>query len=191
MKRLAVLRVLRLLRVFRVIRAAKAAVYVKILINTLKQSRDALLLLLFVIAILVSLFASVLFFAEQTGQKFNKTEDQWYRFDGSVRYESLTNVTFSFVLVTHFFVFASPFQSIFHCLWWAIVTITTTGYGDTFPGNVTRLQDRSRSRSPVTSSVCLVTLAGKIVGGLCMLAGVTVCFSSFEFRNINRCDECR
>jgi hypothetical protein len=84
-KRLAVLRVLRLLRVFRVIRAAKAAVYVKILASTLKHSRDALLLLLFVIAILVSLFASVMFFAEQTGQKFNKTEETWHRYDGSVR----------------------------------------------------------------------------------------------------------
>lgn len=84
-KRLAVLRVLRLLRVFRVIRAAKAGVYVRILINTLKNSRDALLLLLFVISILVSLFASVLFFAEQTGQKFNKTDHEWFRLDGSTR----------------------------------------------------------------------------------------------------------
>jgi hypothetical protein len=84
-KRLAVLRVLRLLRVFRVIRAAKAGIYVRILINTLKNSRDALLLLLFVISILVSLFASVLFFAEQTGQKFNKTDHEWFRFDGSSR----------------------------------------------------------------------------------------------------------
>ncbi len=129
-KRLAVLRVLRLLRVFRVIRAAKASIYVKILIQTLKASRDALLLLVFVVAVLTSLFGSVMFFAEQTGQRFNSTEDSWYRFSGD----------------------KSPFQSIFDCLWWAIITITTVGYGDTFP----------------------VTLLGKIVAAICALTGVVV-----------------
>ncbi len=81
-KKLAVLRVLRLLRVFRVIRAAKAAVYVKILMATLKTSRDALLLLVFVVSVLTTLFGSIMFFAEQTGQKFNSTENTWYRFNG-------------------------------------------------------------------------------------------------------------
>ncbi len=81
-KKLAVLRVLRLLRVFRVIRAAKAAVYVKILIATLKTSRDALMLLVFVVSLLTTLFGSVMFFAEQTGQRFNSTDNTWYRFSG-------------------------------------------------------------------------------------------------------------
>ncbi|CAG8556295.1 17486_t:CDS:1, partial [Cetraspora pellucida] len=44
----------------------------------------------------------------------------------------------------------SPFQSIIHCFWWSIVTITTTGYGDVVP----------------------VTGIGKFIAGLTMSLGV-------------------
>ncbi len=81
-KQVTVLRALRLLRVFRVIRAAKSAIYVQILIATVKRSKDALLLLSFVVALFTTLFGSVLFFAEQTGQRFNVTDNTWYRFSG-------------------------------------------------------------------------------------------------------------
>lgn len=44
------------------------------------------------------------------------------------------------------------FKSIFHCLWWAVVTLTTVGYGDTFP----------------------ITVGGRIFTSLIILIGIGV-----------------
>eukprot|EP01060_Flectonema_neradi_P006601 TRINITY_DN1446_c3_g1_i1.p1 TRINITY_DN1446_c3_g1~~TRINITY_DN1446_c3_g1_i1.p1 ORF type:complete len:638 (+),score=84.13 TRINITY_DN1446_c3_g1_i1:102-2015(+) len=46
----------------------------------------------------------------------------------------------------------SPFQSIFHVFWYCMCTLTTVGYGDHYP----------------------VTIAGKIVGGFCIISGLFV-----------------
>lgn len=44
------------------------------------------------------------------------------------------------------------FGSIFHCMWWAIVTLTTVGYGDVYP----------------------ITVGGRIFTGIILLMGVGV-----------------
>jgi len=129
-RKLAVLRVVRLLRVFRVVRTARYNAYIHVLPSTLMHSMDALFLLLFVLLVVIVFFSSIFFFSEQTGQRFNSTDHVWYRHDGSV----------------------SPFQSIFHCFWWCIETVTTVGYGDVFP----------------------VTVLGKIVAGVSMIGGIVM-----------------
>ena len=44
------------------------------------------------------------------------------------------------------------FASVFHCLWWSVVTFTTVGYGDVYP----------------------ITLGGRIFTGLILLAGLGI-----------------
>ena len=44
------------------------------------------------------------------------------------------------------------FGSVFHCLWWAVVTLTTVGYGDVYP----------------------VTLGGKIFTAIILMVGLGV-----------------
>ena len=44
------------------------------------------------------------------------------------------------------------FGSVFHSLWWAVVTLTTVGYGDTYP----------------------VTVGGKIFTGLLLIVGLGI-----------------
>ncbi|MFH1922932.1 MAG: potassium channel family protein, partial [Planctomycetota bacterium] len=44
------------------------------------------------------------------------------------------------------------FASVFHCLWWSVVTLTTVGYGDVYP----------------------VTIGGKIFTAFVLIAGIGI-----------------
>ena len=61
-------------------------------------------------------------------------------------------VFFAAVMVYHFEHQAQPeaFASIFHALWWAVVTLTTVGYGDVYP----------------------VTAGGRVFTGFLLIAGL-------------------
>lgn len=102
-------------------------------------SLDALFLLLFFLVLGMVLFSSLLYFAEQTQEEFDEDLEEWYYTDDSDDPGKL-----------------SPYQSIPHTLWWCIVTMTTVGYGDTFP----------------------ITPLGKAVAGATMLLGLLVSASS-------------
>lgn len=125
---LAVVRVIRLTRVLRLFKLTKNIPEVQVMIHTLQRSASALLMLVFFIA-LASIFFSTLMFTVERGN-YNSNKQQYIRVDGSV----------------------SPFESIPATFWWAVVTMTTVGYGD----------------------VCPVTVMGKVIGSLTMLAGVVV-----------------
>lgn len=96
---LAVVRVLRLVRIFRVFKVSKysqnlkveftAAIIVmcKVIVATLKRSQDGLALLVFLVMLVMILFSSFIYFAEQSGSHYDEDLKQWLRKDGSVRYK--------------------------------------------------------------------------------------------------------
>eukprot|EP01063_Lacrimia_lanifica_P019690 TRINITY_DN27144_c0_g1_i1.p1 TRINITY_DN27144_c0_g1~~TRINITY_DN27144_c0_g1_i1.p1 ORF type:complete len:733 (+),score=169.19 TRINITY_DN27144_c0_g1_i1:140-2338(+) len=130
------LRVLRLARVFRVFKVGKYNTGLQLVICAMRQSTEALSLLGFLLGIALVLFASLVFIAEQTESTFDVNETLWY-------YDT-PNEDGVRVL--------SNFQSIPASMWWALVTLSTVGYGDMVPR----------------------TWFGKCVGMLCMVGGVLV-----------------
>jgi len=124
------LRMLRLMRVFRILKLSKRNVGLQAVVEAMLQSSEAISLLTFLLMIATVLFSSAMFFAEQTGSSFDADRQLWIRDDGQI----------------------SPFQSIFHTMWWCVVTMTTVGYGDDVP----------------------VTPLGKVIGSITMLCGVFV-----------------
>ena len=127
---LVLLRFFRLLRILRVLKLSRRNVGLLAVFEALYESSEAIALLGFLVITALMVFSTLMFYAEQLGARFDDYSNQWIRDDGSI----------------------SPFQSIFHTMWWCIVTMTTVGYGDDVP----------------------VTVTGKLVGGATMIAGVFV-----------------
>eukprot|EP00029_Vermamoeba_vermiformis_P011562 TRINITY_DN6381_c0_g1_i1.p1 TRINITY_DN6381_c0_g1~~TRINITY_DN6381_c0_g1_i1.p1 ORF type:complete len:494 (+),score=53.25 TRINITY_DN6381_c0_g1_i1:34-1515(+) len=101
------------LRVFRALRILKLGLYTDIVPTVgqaLRASIPGFVLLLEIVAILMLIFSTAMFYAEQTMSYFDASNTTWIRPDG-----------------------ASPFQSIAGTFWWSVVTVTTVGYGDSVP----------------------------------------------------------
>src|SRR5436309_8227258 len=90
------------------------------------------MVLLYFLIVLIG--SAALIYNIEHGEQFNQSEMKWYRIDVNGQLEQI------------------PFQSIIHTLWWSIVTLATTGYGDIVP----------------------ITVPGKIVAAITMICAILV-----------------
>jgi hypothetical protein len=132
---LAVIRILRLARVFRIFKLGKNNRSVELLSKTLAASTSVLVLLLFFFVLAVVVFGALVFYIEEGS--FKVTADFP---NGAYLRKNLISGEYE----------ESTFVSMWAGFYWAVITLTTTGYGDLVP-----LSD-----------------IGRFVANVCMLTGV-------------------
>eukprot|EP00960_Hanusia_phi_P063604 765519-Hanusia_phi.AAC.2 len=138
---LVVLRVVRLIKIFRIFRIGRYSEGLRILIYTIRQSKSELGVLFLMLAIAVVLYGSILHLSEFS-DCLGKDPPEYC--------EDRKN-----------------FESIPKSMWWAVVTLTTVGYGDVIPQTGT---------GKFFASLCVVT-------GVLMLSGpISVLSNTFGYR---------
>jgi len=138
---LVVLRLFRLTRIARAVRLGKYVEPVVVIGRTVKQSTKALYVLAFNLLIGIVIFGSLMYLCEQgtwnpTLRLYERTID--------IVYDPILNST---VEVLDGDTGGTPFRSIPHAFWWALVTSTTVGYGDNYP---------TTSAGKTVAMVCMV-----------------------------------
>jgi hypothetical protein len=115
--------VLRLIRLTRVFRAPAIKEPAGVILVTIQRSAKALFVLIVNLGLGVIIFGSLMYLVEKG--KWDASDRTYQRPTGrtwnanTVKWEQVTDT--------------SPFVSIPHTFWWAIVTATTVGYGDNYP----------------------------------------------------------
>ncbi|XP_010791211.1 potassium voltage-gated channel subfamily C member 1-like isoform X3 [Notothenia coriiceps] len=119
---LGFLRVVRFVRILRIFKLTRHFVGLRVLGHTLRASTNEFLLLIIFLALGVLIFATMIYYAERIGADPDDPT--------ACAHTAFKNIPIGF--------------------WWAVVTMTTLGYGDMYPE----------------------TWSGMLVGALCALAGV-------------------
>jgi len=139
---MVILKLIRLMRVVRAFRLGRRFEAVIIIARSMHRSTRALWVLVLNMTIGTVIFGAVMFFVEQGTydpytQRYTRP-GSWELNPDTQRYERAQE--------------DSPFESIPHAFWWALVTATTAGYGDMSP----------------------TTLLGKVTAGICMIWSLCV-----------------
>jgi len=139
-----VLRLIRLTRIFRAFKIPALSEPVIVISRTMTQSTKALYFLVFNLLLGVMIFGSLMYLAEGAS-KWDEVEQVFMRRAGktwnftSLQWEETWE--------------PSPFVSIPHTFWWALVTATTVGYGD----------ENNFPKTPFGKIVAVVTMIFSLV----------------------------
>lgn len=151
---LRVFRLVRLIRVIRVFKLGRYASGVRLTAKALAASSQAISVLLFLLVMGVLLFASALFHIERLScpnrQDMSLTELEAYAAECAIPFNRGVSPRFGLCCTDDGA--AADFPSIPAASWWALVTMTSVGYGEVYPK----------------------TTQGKCIGFVVMLTGMVV-----------------
>jgi hypothetical protein len=161
-KSLAILRVLRLARIVRVFKFGRYCPVLQIMVHSVWESGAALVGLAFYSVLTVTVFGSLVYFAE--GTTFTVGEDAvmlganstgvytrqyWnHNCDASVHPQGCLEIT--------------PFTSMPKAFWYALVTMTTVGYGDYVP---TSTEGKMIGAITMYVGIIMIALPISVLGG--------------------------
>jgi len=153
------IRIVRLVRLFRVFKLARYSSGLKLMMVAMSNSLQALGVLIFFLGIGCVMFSSIIFYVEKFGcpnrdelrsEPHESIDGQtmldWYDFECMERNAGMTDKG----LCCNDLDNPLDFPSILSTFWWAIVTMTTVGFGDSAP------------KTPL----------GKVFGSVTMLTGI-------------------
>eukprot|EP00756_Hemistasia_phaeocysticola_P022878 Hpha_TRINITY_DN15862_c1_g5::TRINITY_DN15862_c1_g5_i2::g.191787::m.191787 len=143
--------VLRVVRLLRILKLGRQFLAVQLMVIALSRCIEPLLVLMVGVNIItITLLGSSIYTVELAQASFNFTDQTWYRDVDSHLNDAGKKLYF---------------QSIPDGMWWALVTMTTVGYGDSFP------------LTPVGKTIGSVTM---IIGLILLAFPLTLISSSFQ-----------
>jgi hypothetical protein len=160
------LRLVRLFRLFRIFKLGRYSSGMQLMFQTIRNSGQALTLLVFLLSVLVFVFGTALFFFERFSCPYRDQmpESELALYDDVCLYDQgylSSGKALDSLLCCDKNSRALDFANIAHACWLAIVTMTTVGYGDKYPKTV---QGSFIGVSCMFSGILLIALPTAIVG---------------------------